>query len=311
MAYPVFLINGFLDSGKTTFIIDTLRNDGFAKQGGRSLLIVFEEGEVEYDQNELFKLKTQVAYFNEPSEFTPDVAYELVESFKPDRIIIEDNAMWDKELVKLPKSFEVQQIVSFIDFSSFAVYYNNMRQKFVDNLRFSNVVIINRCDNVEELAKYQTSLKMINNNAQWVAMNSKAEVQPAFEEPLPYDIDAPIITIKDNDFARWYIDTFDNKDRYEGKKVCFTGTVIKSLKLPKDSFIVGRHAMTCCSNDIQFYGHLATNSLGIKLKNKSWIRLTATMHYEYSKEYEEDELVLTPLSIDVVDPLDDPILNLT
>lgn len=311
MNYPVFIINGFLDSGKTTFIIDTIKNDGFAQQGGKSLLIVFEEGEVEYPLDELAKQKTQVATFASPEEFTPDVAYELLESFKPDRIIIEDNSMWDKELVKLPSCFEVAQIVSFIDFTTFGVYYNNMRQKFVDNLRFANVVIINRCDNVEELSKYQTSLKMINNNAQWVAMDSNGQVQAAFEEPLPFDVDADVIEVADDDFARWYIDTFDHKERYEGKTISFTGTVFKSIKLPKNSFVVGRHAMTCCSNDIQFYGHLASDSLGIKLKSKQWIHITAKMSYKYSEEYEEDELVLEPISIEIVKPLDNPVLNLT
>lgn len=38
---PVFFIDGFLDSGKTTFIIDTIKTDGF---DGSTLLLVCEEG---------------------------------------------------------------------------------------------------------------------------------------------------------------------------------------------------------------------------------------------------------------------------
>ena len=32
MEIPIFIINGFLDSGKTTFIVDAIEKDGFAKK---------------------------------------------------------------------------------------------------------------------------------------------------------------------------------------------------------------------------------------------------------------------------------------
>ena len=47
MDIPVYLIAGFLDSGKTGFINGILR-DGFAEED-RTLLICCEEGELEYD----------------------------------------------------------------------------------------------------------------------------------------------------------------------------------------------------------------------------------------------------------------------
>ena len=152
--------------------------------------------------------------------------YELTEVYHPDRIVIESNTMWDLNQVKFPSTFQVAQIVSFIDFTTFGVYYNNMRQMFVDNLRFSDLVVINRCENPEDLAQYQTSLKLINGNAQWIAMNSKGEVQEAFETPLPYDIEADVIEIKDEDFAIFYRDMSEEFDKYKGKKIKF-----KNLKV--------------------------------------------------------------------------------
>ena len=310
MTFPLFIINGFLDSGKTTFINDTLRNDGFAKQG-RTLLLACEEGEVDYDEKELAKFNVKVAYFDSEDDFTVDKLYDLTEQYQPGRIVLEANTMWDKEKVRFPKTFQVSQVVSFIDFTTFPVYYNNMRQKFVDDLRFSNLVIINRCEDPKLLVPYQTSLKLINNNAQYFVMNKDGDVNEAFEEPLPYDIDAPIIKIEDDYFARWYIDTFDNPDRYEGKKVEFRGRIMKSRKLPKDQFLVGRDAMTCCAADMQFYAHLCTSQMGLKLKNKQWVHLVCEMKYVYSEEYEEDELNLIPVFIEVIPELDDPILDLT
>ena len=272
MAFPVFIINGFLDSGKTTFIIDTLKNDGFHKQGN-TLLLVCEEGEVEYNKKELIKYNVHIETFEDVDSFNVDKLYELTEVYHPDRIVIESNTMWDLNQVKFPSTFQVAQIVSFIDFTTFGVYYNNMRQMFVDNLRFSDLVVINRCENPEDLAQYQTSLKLINGNAQWIAMNSKGEVQEAFETPLPYDIDQDIIEVKDEDYARWYIDTFDHKERYDGKKVQFNALVLRSRKLPKETGVVGRYALTCCDKDMQFYGHLCVIKNELKIKSKTWVKV--------------------------------------
>lgn len=309
MAFPVFIINGFLDSGKTTFIIDTLKNDGFHKQGN-TLLLVCEEGEVEYNKKELIKYNVHIETFEDVDSFNVDKLYELTEVYHPDRIVIESNTMWNLNQVKFPSTFQVAQIVSFIDFTTFGVYYNNMRQMFVDNLRFSDLVVINRCENPEDLAQYQTSLKLINGNAQWIAMNSKGEVQEAFETPLPYDIEQDIIEIKDEDYARWYIDTFDHKERYEGKTVQFNALVLRSRKLPKETGVVGRYALTCCDKDMQFYGHLCVIKNELKIKSKTWVKVVALIKYEYSEEYEEDEVVLYPLSIEKIKEIDEPILNL-
>ena len=44
---PTFVINGILESGKTTFIKDTIVNDDF-KDNGTSLILACEEGMEEY-----------------------------------------------------------------------------------------------------------------------------------------------------------------------------------------------------------------------------------------------------------------------
>ncbi len=309
MAFPVFIINGFLDSGKTTFIIDTLKNDGFYKQG-TTLLLVCEEGEVEYNKKELEQYNVYIETFDEVEGFNAEKLYELTENLHPDRIVIESNTMWDQTKVKFPSTFQVAQIVSFIDFSTFGVFYNNMRQMFVDNLRFSDLVVINRCENPEDLTPYQTSLKLINGNAQWIAMNSKGEVQEAFEAPLPYDIDQEVIKVEDEHYARWYIDTFDHKERYNGKTVEFNGLMLRSRKLPKGTGVLGRYALTCCDKDMQFYGHLCIINNEIKIKSKTWVKVVAVIKYEYSEEYEEEEVVLYPISIEKVKEIEEPILNL-
>lgn len=310
MSFPVFIINGFLDAGKTTFIIDTLKNDGFYQQG-TTLLLVCEEGEVEYDQTDLSKYNVHIATFASVDDFTSDALYCLTEEYHPDRIIIELNMMWDSTKMSFPSTFQVAQIVSFIDYTTFPVYYNNMRQLFVDHLRFSDLVIINRCDDAVELAKYQTSLKLINGNAHFLVMDTKGNVQEAFEEPLPYNIDDPIIKINDEDYARWYIDTFDHKERYEGKIVEFNGVVLKNKKLPKGTMIVGRYALTCCDKDMQLYGHLCVlNDKDVKFKSKMWVNVQAKIAYEYSKKYDEEEVVLYAIKIEKINEIPNAVLDL-
>ena len=49
--YPVYLFTGFLESGKTSFINETLSDPKFYKDGDRTLLLLCEEGEEEYDMD--------------------------------------------------------------------------------------------------------------------------------------------------------------------------------------------------------------------------------------------------------------------
>lgn len=51
---PVFLINGFLEAGKTQFLEFTMDQEYFQTEG-KTLLIVCEEGDTEYDEKEVKK----------------------------------------------------------------------------------------------------------------------------------------------------------------------------------------------------------------------------------------------------------------
>ena len=48
MPIPVYAFTGFLDAGKTKFIHETLQDERF-NAGERTLLLICEEGEEEYD----------------------------------------------------------------------------------------------------------------------------------------------------------------------------------------------------------------------------------------------------------------------
>lgn len=309
MEVPVFIVDGFLDAGKTTFIVDAIAKDGFDKKG-RTLVIQCEEGEVEISDDFAKAHNTTLVKIAKAEDLTVEYLTELAAKFLPDRVIMEINCMWNVNEIYFPDEYQIAQVISFIDASTFEVYYNNMRQKFKEIVQFSDLVVFNRCDNVEKLSSYQTGLKLMNGNAQFMVMDEDGTTKKAFEDPLPYDINKDVIEINDDDYGRWYIDTFENPERYRGKVVSFNATITLSKKLPKGTFIAGRYAMTCCSNDIQLYGHLCKEIKGAKIKNHGWIHLVARVEFEYSEEYQEEEAVLYPISIKNVTPLKNPVLDL-
>lgn len=309
METPIFVVSGMLDSGKTSFIVDAISKDGFDKKG-RTLVILCEEGEIELTDEFASKHNTSVVRIENEEDLNPEYLSELAAKFIPDRVILELNCMWNINDLYFPDCYRMAQVITFVDANTFEIYYNNMRQKFKDMVELSDLVVFNRCEDVSKLAPYQTGLKLMNGNAQFMVMDNNGVTKKAFEEPLPYDINQDIIFIEDEDFGRWYIDTFENPERYEGKKVSFNAIVTISKKLPKGTFIAGRYAMTCCADDIQLYGHLCTNDLGKKVKNKQWINIVATVKFEYSEEYQEEECILYPESIKNIAPLKNAILDL-
>lgn len=308
---PVFLINGFLDSGKTSFILSTIYRDQFYKVG-KTLLLVCEQGEKEYNDEELKKYKTFVEYFDDSEQFTAEYLNKLVDKYNPKRIVLEFNFLWDINKLSLPNNLQVGQIITIVDGESFSVYYPNMRQQFNDAFKVSDVVAFTKLNNDKSILKpFENSLKMINSQCLYCLIDENCiSTEEAFDTPLPYDINQKEIILSDNDFGVFYIDTFKNRPQYEGKVVTFNAWVVKSNKLADNQFIAGRKVMACCANDVQLYGYLVTSSLGLNLKDDSWVRITASCHIEYNETYQEEEIVLNPISIKIIDEIDNPILDL-
>ena len=311
---PTFVINGILESGKTTFIKDTIVNDDF-KDNGTSLILACEEGMEEYETSFLKKYNCVIKYFDNQNEFTSLNIQKVINEVKPERIIVELNGMWDLNKIAFPSTMQIAQFITFINFETFPIYFaNELRQSFLDSAKASDVVVfINVKSELdkEKLETYSASFRLTNQNAQYMIMDEEFRLTDAFELVLPYDIDADIVKIEDNDYGIWYIDSFDRKELYNEKVVEFNAMVFMSNKLPKNTFIAGRLAMTCCSNDIQLYGHLCINNSKERLKDRDFVHIIATMRYEYSEQYQELECVLYPVSIKKIKPLKDPVLDLT
>lgn len=305
--FPAVLVRGILESGKTSFIIDSLLNGDFGDIG-RVLVLSTEEGEVEYDPSALEKVNAVYYQFESPEDFTVEKINDLIRVNKPHALFIEENAMWDWENIKLPPYVMVEQTFTIIDATTFKIYFNNMRQKFQDMVGSSDIVIMNRCEESSEMAGYKRSLKLINKNAYFITLGKDGN-PVSFVEELPYKI-ADEMKISDDDFGVFYIDTFDNRSRYEGKIVEFNCMTVLSSKLPENTFVAGRLAMTCCANDIQLIGHLCSSDKPLKLKNKGWVHLRARIHYLSENEQDEPQIILEYLKSEPIAEIENPVVSL-
>ena len=299
-----FIINGFLESGKTSLIDDTIKKDGFSKRGA-TLLICCEEGIEEYDEFLLANLNVNVVYINKQEDFNKDNLDTIIQRYDPDRIIIEFNGMWDITEVEVPDYLNVGQIITMIDSTTFEVYFNNMRQKMVTMIQNSDAVIFNRANQNMNLVSYKRNVKLANPNMDVVFEGTDGLINSSFEEDLPYNVHDKVIEIKDEDFGIWYIDALEQVERYNGKYVKFTAETYISKELPKNHFVPGRTAMTCCSDDLTVLGFVSVNETDKKLKDGSWAKFTAKI--EYKDDLEGQGPLLHIVDIEQTFPIEEPI----
>ena len=266
---PVYIINGFLESGKTEFIIYTLAQPYFRVKG-KTLL---------KDTNTILEL------IEEEENFTPSALMELDKKYKPERIIIEYNGMWNFKNMKLPWHWSVEQQITCIDASTFPMYYTNMKSLLAEMVRKSEMIIFNRCDGIQDLASYKRNIKAVNRQAEIIFEDSNGEIDEIFEDDLPYSLQDDPLVLDNNGYGIWYIDSMDHLERYLNKKVQFTAQVLKPENFPADCFVPGRMAMTCCAEDMSFLGYVCRFAGAAALKQREWVKVTAVVKEEYWADY--------------------------
>lgn len=293
---PVYMINGFLESGKTEFIKFTLEQPYF-KVKGKTLLLLCEEGELEYENELLAKLDCVIEVIEEEGDFTPAYLLELEKKHKPERIIVEYNGMWNFKNMHLPWHWKIEQQITIIDGSTFSTYYMNMRSLLAEMLKKSEMIIFNRCDDVEELGMFKRNVKAINQQAEIIFEDKDGEIEELLEEELPYDLHAEIIELDNKGYGIWYLDFLDHMERYEGKKIRFTATVMKPKTIPEGYFVPGRMAMTCCADDMVFLGFACKYDQAKQLSEDEWVEVTAEIHKEYWDVYEGEGPILYAITV--------------
>lgn len=283
---PVFVINGFLEAGKTQFLKFTLGQDYF-QTDGKTLLLNCEEGEVSYPHDLLLKTHTVIKHIEDVSELSTEKLEAMVEAYEPERVIIEWNGMWPQSELRIPDSWFLNQQITIIDTSTFDMYLRNMKPLLGQMLKFSELVICNRADNIPEetLAKYYTQLRAMTQNAEIIFEGAKGEIRGDFNIELPYDINADHIKLNDDDFGYFYIDTMDRPQRYDGKTVEYTGRVLRPAELGNDAMVPGRMVMTCCEADVQFLGLIVKYAGAGSYNNGDWVKVRGTIKAEQNQWY--------------------------
>lgn len=305
MAIPVYMFCGFLESGKTTLIHETLKDEGF-NEGEKTLLLVFEEGMEEYDPVFLAKTNTVIEYFDDISELNIDILRELDRQYEPERVMIEFNGTWNIDDfldLGLPTDWIVVQILSTIDASTFTNYINNMRTFMFNVINPADVIVFNRCNEETSKVYLRTNVKSINKGAQIIYELEDGTISPMSDEELPFDLNADVIEISDDDYGLWYMDALETPRKYDGKILQIRAKVMNRDEDPDDIYIIGRNAMVCCADDIQIIGLMVKSEYADVMVDGDWLCLQAKAHVVYDEEYRGEVLMLEEVSHTRIPPL--------
>ena len=285
---PVYLFLGFLDGGKTKFIHDTLCDDRF-QNGERTLCILFEDGDEELDTSKYKGGENVTVVIADGKEnLTRKFLEDSLKKSKAERVMIEYNGMWTlQELaVVLPRNWQIYQIMMFADANSILSYNNNMRQLVYDKLNSAEVVFFNRCkQDVDKMPLHALVRQVSRRTAIVYEYEDGTMENDDIVDPLPYDMEADIIDVQDDDFGLLYMDAMENTKNYDGKIIRFKALTARSPRLPKGSFVGGRFAMTCCAEDIQYVGFMCKWKSADSVKNKGWYMITAKVKEERDKMF--------------------------
>lgn len=313
---PVYVFTGFMDSGKTSLIKETLFINGFAYDLKRFLVILTEEGDEEIDEDELYKLGGSLEIIEDVSEFTGEKLVEFEKEYVPEAVFIEMNGTWNMdslfEMGDAPENWVIAQVLTTVDSNTFEMYMQNMRNLMVEVLRKSEVVIFNRFTDKFPKSRFRANVKSINRPTQIVYERPDHSIDDEPEE-LPFDVTKDELNISDADYGIWFMDAMDHPEKYDGKTVSFLGLVYnpknKEGALKNGTIVPGRFAMTCCADDIQFLGLKCVSEEANKnVLHKSWVNIKAKVKAENCKEYDGPGPVLYPLSIEPAEKPEDELV---
>ena len=261
---PIYIVSGFLDSGKTSIIHNMLEDDGFSR-GQKTLIVVCEEGVEEFDEAALAKQNAQLYIVDSVDDMTSSLFVDLNKQYKPERVIIEYNSVFTfakLNTMQLPAAWELVQVICTVDAKTYENYMVNMRQLMTDPMQNSDLILFNRCENDMPISTWRRQMRALNNNC----------------------------TIL------FYLDAMEHPDRYDRKTLRFKGQAFKDSSLPKDFVRFGRYAMTCCADDIACLAFVMRGD--VKPSDSKYYTLTCRSESVYNKAQDHDMVALMQVSVE-------------
>lgn len=287
MEVPIYLFTGFLEAGKTKYVQEILEDKRF-NAGERTLLVVCEQGEEEYDPTAFASKNVFVEYLDEESQLTQDWLLQKQKEHKARRVLMEYNGMWQLSTLTdaMPEDWTLYQIFLFFDATTFMNYNANMRSLVVDKLQLCDLVVFNRFTKDMNQMDFHKIVRAIARRVNIVYEYTDGNIQPDnIQDPLPFDLNAPVVEIKDQDYALFYKDLTEEPKKYAGKTVRYKALAVRNPQLGAGAYVVGRKMMTCCVEDIQFAALLAKDDCGYMPEGREWITLEAQVDVRFHKAY--------------------------
>ncbi len=302
---PVYMFLGFLESGKTKFIQETLEDPRFAT-GERTLLLVCEEGEEEYETIKFANAESvELVVLEDKEQLNESYLTELQLKYGAERVVVEYNGTWMLEdfFNAMPEGWMINQMMTFFDAETFVNYNANMRQFTFDKIENTQLVVFNRFNDSMDKMQLHKIVRGISRRCDIVyeRVNGQADFDD-IEDPLPFDVNAPVVQIEDKDYAFFYRDLTENLEAYIGKTVKFKGLVATDKRLSPQDIVVGRHVMTCCEADIQYCGLACVLPAVMDLHTRDWITVTAKVQFQKHRIYKGKGPVLVAEKVVIGEP---------
>ncbi len=310
---PVYLITGFFESGKTSFINEMAADDAFTS-GEKIAVVSCEEGFEEYKEDAVTNGSLRVYECEDKTDFTYDLLKKIQKEYDPDKVFVEYNGTWlleDIAGVNLPNGWLMGEVITLINFETFRNFFNNMRQFITDAVSKTDLIIVNRCDKekVEEKRSVRQNLRSVNQTCDIIFENTDGTADDGkTEDDLPYDMKADVIEISEDNFGAWYVDASDSPERYENRKMSVAGMMFYTDNA--GGFAFGRRAMVCCANDIRAIGFDCDRTPDIPQEMR-WLKADFTGHVAYDEESGRNMLVLRLDSYSYAIPPKDDIVYFT
>lgn len=296
----VYFVNGFLEAGKTTFIKELIGRESF-RIPGKTLIILCEEGDTEYSDEELQAANAVLEIIEDETDFDDEHLSVLEKKHNPERIIVEFNGMWDRKYLEFPLHWDDIMEITVFDASTFKLYSDNLRSLLAEQVRNTELIIFNRTDEVrDKLASYARNIKAINNRAAFIFRGSKGDIVLNPDELLPYDINSDELNLDEVGFAMMCMDSLERYELYEGKKVHFKAQAFKMKDKSDLEFIAGRLIMTCCEADTSFLGIICDYPNAYVLEDKEWVEVTGLIRNIYDEEMKRQIPVCRVLELEQV-----------
>ena len=262
---------------------------------GVTLLILCEEGEVGYSKEYLKEREMVLLKIDEFDQLNPTFFKNCEKNYHPAQVVIEYNGMWKLEAllsIKYPKSWELQGVYSTVNGLTLDMYLKNMRNILIEQLTESELIVVNRCPKEVDRSGFRRALKVQNPMAQLIFEGTDGRIIQPSKEDLPYDVKGDRIQIESEDFGIWYVDAYDHPKLYLHKEVEFVAQAFRPKGMEDNMFVPVRKIMTCCAEDLKFYGYPCKSEQPIVFKKGEWVRVLARFEYEQAVAFGNEQPVL-------------------